>query len=84
MRSHNDGFQIWNGDRRKFGLCKVTGKKMLLTEEGLATINAHLALSCHLLWKPALLYCEWKLMVCYPNQATTTEGCNTAHEYNFS
>ncbi len=41
-----------------YGLNRCRSYQMLTTEEGLATLNTHLSLSCRYLWWPALLYCE--------------------------
>lgn len=57
-RSYNDGFQVWYPCRTKFGMSPGRCYEMLLSEEGLATVNTYLSLKCKLLWKPALSYCE--------------------------
>ncbi len=57
-RARNDGYQVWYPCRTKFGMSPGRSYEMLLSEEGLGTINTYLSLKCKLLWKPALSYCK--------------------------
>ncbi|XP_071956157.1 microtubule-associated tyrosine carboxypeptidase 1-like [Antedon mediterranea] len=56
LRMYNDGLQPWFSQRQQFGIGRLRSKKLLETEEGLATINTLLKAKHQLLWKPALLY----------------------------
>ncbi|XP_033095961.1 uncharacterized protein KIAA0895-like [Anneissia japonica] len=56
LRMYNDGLQPWFSQRQQFGIGGLRSKKLLETEEGLATINTLLKAKHQLLWKPALLY----------------------------
>ncbi|XP_064610514.1 microtubule-associated tyrosine carboxypeptidase-like [Liolophura sinensis] len=56
FRMHNDGLQPWFSDRKRFRLTPMSSRKLVSTEEGLATINTVLDSRVQFLWTAALLY----------------------------